>query len=489
MLRFVKIIIALIISLLLTYFLQANYIVKFISQVIGVIIWLGILTSNQEFYFKSIWLIIIVVNPFAGIILYIAFGLDYRSTRLYAKKVKNDLLFESYNQYNQSYALNDKWQRIMHHIGKRKIYQNSELILLENGEIKFKHLIESIKKAKKFIHLEYYIIHRGKLYDELIDELAKKAKTGVKVRIIGDGLGCFKIDADEIKRLKQLGIELIKFSKIKNPFFNEKLNFRNHRKIAVIDNEIGYVGGINIGDEYIGCSKKYGIWHDTHLAIKGDGIYDLQLTFIKDWYYETKENLLEEDPELLKFNKIVSDDLIQITPSGADNKDFAIKDMFFKLITTAQKEIVIMTPYLVPDFDVIRALVTAAKNGVLVKIIVPGIPDRKIVGIINHSYYEELLKVGIEIYEVKATFVHSKVMLIDEELAMIGTTNLDFRSFNLNFEITTFLKSKKVVSQMQKVCRKDYENSKKISYDEYLNEQNIVKNLIQKVVQLFAPFF
>ncbi len=489
MIRLLKLLVAIIFTVLITVVIQENILVQTISKIIGVIIWLGILTSDLEFYFKSVWLIIILVNPFAGVILYIAFGLDYRSNILFGNKVKKDMEFDQYNIGNESYTLTNKWERIMHHIGKNKIYQNSKLTLLENGQVKFEDLFEEMRNATEYIHLEYYLIHKGEIEQELFGILKGKAKEGVKCRLLCDGLGAFSISTNEMKEYRKLGIEIHKFGDLRNPLFNEKINIRNHRKIAVIDGRVGYVGGINIGDEYTRITKKYGQWHDTHLKVEGDGIYDLQLTFLKDWFYQTGEDLVLLNPNYLEFNKIVHTGLIQIVPSGPDYKEFAIKDMIFKIITSAEKEVTIMTPYLVPDFDVVRALITASKNGVDVRLIVPGIPDRKVVGVINRSYYSQLLKAGIKIYEVNSTFVHSKVMIVDQEIAMIGTTNLDFRSFNLNFEITSFIMEEQVINSLVQISENDFNNSELLNYDEWEQKKNIGVELVRKTIQLFAPFF
>ncbi len=489
MLRVFKLLIAVVLTIIITVLIQENIIVQTISKVIGVIIWLGILTSDLEFYFKSVWLIIILVNPFAGVILYIAFGLDYRSNLLFNNKVKKDAHFEQYIVRNESYNLQDKWQRIMHNLGGNKIYQNSKLKLLENGEVKFKDLFEQMRLAQEYIHLEYYLIHNGQIKDELFDILIEKAREGIKCRVLCDGLGAFDITTKEMKEYRKLGIEIYKFGDIRNPLFNEKVNIRNHRKIAIIDGRVAYVGGINIGDEYVYETEKYGVWHDTHLRVEGDGIYDLQLTFLRDWHYQTGEDLIIGNPHYIEFEKIVNESLIQIIPSGPDHKKFAIKDLIFKLMTSAEREITIMTPYLVPDFDIVRAMITASKNGVDVHLIVPGNPDRKIVGVINRSYYSQLLKAGIKIYEVNSTFVHSKVMIVDQEIAMIGTTNLDFRSFNLNFEITSFIKDVGIISELTRISEEDFANSQLITNEMWQAKHNIAVELVRKTIQLFAPFF
>ncbi len=489
MVRLLKLLIALIISVWLTVYLQDTLIIRVITQIIGVVIWLGILGSDQEFYFKTTWLIIILINPYAGLILYIAFGFDYRSKQVYTRKIKGEERFLKYkNQITEENYAN-KWERILINLGERQIYQNNKLTLLENGEKKFEKLKEKIKAAEIYIHLEYYIIRDSKIWDEIVLLLSDAVERGVKVRVICDGVGSLQLTKKNFNYYRKLGIEIYKFSDVKNPAYNDKLNLRNHRKIAIIDGKYGFVGGINIADEYIGISEKYGTWHDTHLMIQGEVIRELALTFAKDWYYETKDDILTNQEDVyFNFPNQGGNDNVQILASGPDNKEFSIKDVYFKLIAEAKDEVVIMTPYLVPDYELLRSMITAAKNKVKIKVIVPGKPDKLVVGIINRSYYDDLLNAGIEIYEVKQTFVHSKVMIVDNELAVIGTTNLDFRSFNLNFEITAFTNSKDVISDLQKIAKKDYNNSRKIDYEEWQN-RSIFTHLIRKAIQLFAPFF
>ncbi len=489
MIRLIKLLLALIISLWLTFYLHDTYIIRVITQVIGVIAWIGILASDQEFYFKTTWLIIILINPYAGLILYIAFGFDYRSKRVYTRKIRGEERFLKYKKTNNPKTVTDEWQRILHNLGSKNIYENNKLTLLANGDVKFRELIKRLEAAHTYIHLEYYIIHDSKIWDTILKVLKVKAAEGVQVRILCDGVGSLRLSNNVMKSYEKYGIEMHKFSDVKNPAYNDKLNLRNHRKIAVIDGEYGFVGGINIGDEYIGQSKKYGIWHDTHLMIEGQGIRELALTFAKDWFYETKEDLLtNQEKTYFTFPEKCGKDNVQILASGPDNKMFSIRDVYFKLIANAKDEVVVMTPYLVPDYEILRALITAAKNQVKIKLIVPGKPDKFVVGLINRSYYDDLLEAGAEIYEVNKTFVHSKVLIIDNEITAIGTTNLDFRSFNLNFEITAFSQSKTIINQLQEIAAIDYQASKKINYEEWQN-RTIFTHLLRKTIQLFAPFF
>ena len=284
--------------------------------------------------------------------------------------------------------------------------------------------------------------------------------------------------------MKSYGIEIVPFLPTKFPIIGGKLNYRNHRKIAVIDGKIGYTGGINIGDEYMGKNKKFGYWRDTHIRIEGTSVYMLQMTFLIDWYYNTKEVLLDKEyfPKLSE----CGNSMIQVVASGPDSDWEAIHYAYFLGICQAKKSIYIETPYFIPDESILRALKSAALSGVDVRIIFPKIVDHKIVNTASYSYFDDILKSGGKVYLYNKGFIHSKVIIIDDIIASTGSANMDLRSFMLNFEINAFIYDETVIELMKNDFFEDMKSSEEINIQEFKN-RSIVKKSKESIARLFSP--
>lgn len=509
--NFTKFIILLLSTLLIIHYVNQNIYALIILYIIGIMTWLTILISEAEYYTKVIWLMFIMFDPLFGLLMYISFGHNYKSKIIYKEKLNYDKIINQYKNKSSKYLiknikntdknkiiigdtldnfiLNNHYQ-ILKNIGKEKIYQNFNYELLPSGEIKFKKLKELLQNAKEYIHLEYYIISDSNILNELIEILIQKASQGIEIRILYDAIGGNKLSEYNINKLKNNNIQIECFGKYRLPILNNKINFRNHRKIAIIDGEYAIIGGINISDEYIGYTQKYGHWRDMSIMLEGEVLHELQLTFARDWYFTTKENFIANNEEkYLKTYQInQTEDCIQIINNGADHKKNSTKDVYFKLMATAVKSITIYTPYFVPDYDIINALRTAAENGVEVNIFLPGIGDKKIVHELSRIYYRRLIEVGINVYEMKESFLHAKILMIDDDLSTIGTTNIDYRSFNLNFEITALMISKKLNQELKELTQQSIAISQKIKLRD-VKKKKFIDKLIANFVQLFAPFF
>src|SRR5699024_5611477 len=263
-----------------------------------------------------------------------------------------------------------------------------------------------------------------------------------------------------------------------------KLNYRNHRKIAVIDGSIGYTGGINIGDEYLGMNKKFGYWRDTHIRVEGTAVYMLQMVFLTDWYYNTKEILLTKR----FFPKIgyCGDSMVQVVASGPDSDWEAIHYAYFSAICQAKKSIYIETPYFIPDESLLKALNTAALSGIDVRIIFPKIADHKIVNTASYSYFNDILKSGGKVYLYTKGFIHSKVIIIDDKIASTGSANMDLISFMLNFEINAFIYDKQVIDVMTKDFLEDMNNSEELNIKDF-NNRSMTQKLKESIARLFSP--
>lgn len=486
--KLIKFIIVLALSLFVLFVAPKYLAVEVTFHIIAVYLWFRILGSDREYYSKLIWLLTLLFSPYFGVICFILLGSTYKSIKLYREKTITDRMLSKYEGPHVTSDKEDEYVRIMKNLGKSSIYSNSNVELLQDGKEKFPYLINELKKAKDHIHIEYFIFKESEIGNEIMDVLIDKAQNGVEVRLLVDSVGC-SISNGRIKEMRHAGIKFKKFSDIFFPLLSSKANFRNHRKIVVIDAKVAFVGGHNIGDEYNGTTDKYGYWRDTHLVVRGDAVHDFQITFAKDWYYETKENifLLDEFKYLKNDHDIINEnELIQVVNNGPDNKNISTKDIYFKMIANAKHQITIMTPYFIPDYDIVKALTTAAQNGVKIRLMVPGVPDKKMVYAVTRTHYDKLLGAGVEVYELDGSFVHSKILVIDDNLSTIGTVNMDFRSFNLNFEITAFVSSEEIAAQLLERFDKDVAISTRIEMATWM-QRPIIGRYFANFVQIFSP--
>ena len=343
-----------------------------------------------------------------------------------------------------------------------------------------------MKEAKDHIHLEYFIVKDSQIAREIQAILIEKAKSGVEVRLLYDDFACWrlKIRGAFLKELKEAGVKCAAFLPTKFPIFGGQLNYRNHRKIAVIDGKISYTGGLNIGDEYMGKFKKFGYWRDSHIRIRGIATHMLQLIFIIDWYLTTKE-LLNDEKYMPKM-EIIGDTAIQVVGTGPDSKWEDIHYAFFAAISQAKKRVYIETPYFIPDESLLKAIKTAALSGVDVRIIFPQKIDHYLVNVASYSYLEEIMKAGGKVYLYQKGFIHSKVFLVDDDLASIGSSNMDLRSFMLNFEVNAFIYDRDYVNKIADQFYADQEDSIQLLEEDY-RLRNMWVRLAESISRLFSP--
>ncbi|GGH83998.1 cardiolipin synthase [Pullulanibacillus pueri] len=458
---------------------------------IGIIIFL----ENRNPTKTITWLMLLALFPVVGFIFYIAFGQSYRKKRLFRKRAYlEELSFEASSSngiidYDKLQLMGEHQQstiRLAQRLGQYPVSFATETRVLTNGDATFREIINAISQAKHHIHLEYYIIRDDGLGSEIRDLLIEKAQQGVEVRLLYDSVGSWRLPKRYVNELKKAGIKTVPFFPVKLPFFNHKINFRNHRKIVVIDGKIGFTGGLNIGDEYLGKSKSFGFWRDTHLLVKGEAVRSLQAIFLQDWYYMTGEFIsdviyFQAEPVHKEGNGAV-----QLVSSSPDDEWEVIKNLFFSMIVSAKRSIWIASPYLIPDEDILSALKVAALGGIDVKLLVPKHPDKKIVFYASHSYFPELLEAGVNIHEYQNGFLHSKVIIVDHELASIGTANMDMRSFHLNFEVNAFLYRTESTIQLVADFIDDLENSVPIDW-EVFKKRPILIRVFESTSRLLSP--
>jgi len=344
--------------------------------------------------------------------------------------------------------------------GRAAYTEGNDVQIFTEGGPKFDALVADILGARQHIFLQYFIVRDDSLAKRIIEALTSRAREGVQVRMLVDGLGCLRTPSSLFTPLISAGGEVATFM----PLHLGALNYRNHRKIAIIDGRIGYVGGLNIGNEYLGLSKRFGFWRDTHLRIRGDAVHQLTLSFIMDWNFAHKKEPLSLSGDLFPANNIQpGTSALQILSSGPDTEWSSIQYAYMKLINSANSQIIMQSPYFIPDDSILEALRLAALSGVDVRIMIPAHPDHPFVYWAALSYLGDLLRAGVRCYKYEKGFIHSKVMVIDECIASIGTANLDVRSFRLNFEINAIIYDLKLAAETAKQFHKDVQDCSEIT--------------------------
>ncbi|MFB5676363.1 cardiolipin synthase [Paenibacillus terreus] len=445
------------------------------------------------------WLLVLSFIPVLGFVLYLLFAQNLTRRHLFqwadlnklgTDKVLHrqlDSLSSDDFHFRNPATLEYKELIHMHLVNNRAVYtEDNSVLLFTDGRDKFGQLFEDIENAQDFIHIQYYIIRRDTLGKRLLKALTEKARQGVKVRVLYDELGSRSLTKGFFRSFREAGGEVEVFFPSKLHLINLRLNYRNHRKIVIIDGKIGYIGGFNVGDEYLGMNPKFGYWRDTHLRIQGQAVYALQTRFILDWNQASRNHDISYELDL--FPEVVSDGCVgmQIVTSGPDSESEQIKYGLIKMISSAKKSILIQTPYFIPDASLQDALRIAILSGVEVSIMIPDKPDHMFVYWATLSHIGEMLKVGARVYIYNNGFIHAKTIVVDEEIASVGTANIDVRSFRLNFEVNAFLYDEGIAEHMARIFDKDIAVSHQLTYDEYLKRPNWIK-IKESISRLLSP--
>lgn len=468
-------------------------------SLIAILIGILIFMENRQPSKTITWLIVLAVNPVLGFIFYIMFGQSYRKKKMFAEKMAQDEKayfnaseFRPESSLHKS-SMGDHQQlmyRLAQKLGKSPISFYTDTQILTNGTETFEKIKQELRNAKHHIHLEYYIVRDDELGREFKQILIDKVSQGVEIRFLYDAVGCWNLPDAYWQELREAGVQTKSFLPVRIPLFSNKVNFRNHRKIVVVDGKVGFIGGLNIGDEYLGKDEYFGFWRDTHLWLHGEAVRSLQLIFLQDWYYMTDEKLSDHDHELiyLKAPQVEKQGLggVQMVGGGPDHEWEVIKNLFFSMIVSAKRSIWIASPYFIPDEDILSALKIACLSGIDVRLMVPSIPDKRIVFYASRSYFPELLEAGMKIYNYKTGFMHSKVVIVDEELASIGSSNMDMRSFHLNFEINCFLYGSESIKKLVADYEADMAVSEEITMESFKGRA-LPQKIVESLSRLASP--
>lgn len=450
------------------------------------------------------YLLLAIFVPFFGMAFYFTFGINYRRRKMYSKKLLEDeemalrirqrLYENSLQVINYADGISPEKKELAYLLlndSMSPVTDDNDVKLLVNGEQKFPEVINALKAAKHHIHIEYYIYEDDYIGRTIEETLIQKVKEGVTVRFIYDDFGSRSIRRKLVKRLKANGVQVFPFMKIIFVPFANRINYRNHRKIIVIDGKTGFVGGINISDRYINYSrdkKHKTYWRDTHLRVDGSAVKYLQYLFLCDWNFCSKEKL-QQNPEFFPSTDLPvapEGKMVQMAASGPDSATPTILYSILKAIGLARKEILITTPYFIPGESLLDSLTMASLSGVSIKILVPHHSDSIFVNTAVKSYYEELLHVGVEVYRYKKGFVHAKTIAIDRELAIVGTANMDYRSFDLNFEVNAIVYDWQTAAELSNSFYDDLQYAQKIDPIQWFKRPK-AKRLLEKTVRLVSP--
>lgn len=470
-----------------------------LNYVLAIALALFILLKNKNPIRTLSYLFILAVLPFLGLLVYYLFGQDYRKSKIFEKKkVLDDRRIQEFRDefslddlgkkaFEEKYGnKNAKIRRLLQNNQRSILTYDNEVVLLRNGEEKFPKLWKDLETAEKHIHLEYFSIKDDALGTDLINILCKKAKAGVKVRFIYDDVGS-DIHSKLKDALTHSGVEHHAFMPVLFSNSTGKLNYRNHKKIVVIDGKIGYVGGINIEKKYDNRYDNGTYWRDTHLRLEGGGVGALQSSFLLSWNFASKADM-PHDNDLFFFDKPKTKEpvAVQITDSGPDADWPNIMEALFCALTGAEHRIFITTPYFMPNDAIFLALTTACRGGVDVRVIIPYASDSWVAQYATDSYIEESLLSGLRIYRYKKGFIHAKTTVVDDHFATVGTANFDYRSFSINFEVNALLYNDELNDELAQLFQEDLEECEEVTLDRW-QQRGLGRKLKESFSRLLAP--
>lgn len=455
----------------------------YLATVLAII---GVVLSENRNPVKSLaWITVLLTLPGIGILLYLFFGRSIKNTRMISRRNKRRLRqSEAANESSADLSALSDSERQQVDMGRALtgavFHTGNSVEVFNDGESKFRSLLADIESAQSYIHLQYYIIADDSTGTQLADALLRKAAEGVKVRVIYDHIGSFGTSNAFFRRLREGGVETHPFFRVTFPLLATRINWRNHRKICVIDGRVGYIGGMNIADRYL-TGGPFNKWRDTHLRITGPAVVALQYSFAVDWSFMGNP-LITESVDMTPRG----DASMQMLRSGPTSEWSNVEFMMLKAIGNARKRVYIQTPYFLPTEGMLRALQTAAFARVDVRVMIPARSDSRILTYASGSYIMECLRAGIKIYLYEAGMIHSKTMIVDDTFSGVGSANIDFRSFEHNFEATMFIYSADINSQLRRQFLADQRESTRIREADW-RHRPITQKAFESVTRLLSP--
>lgn len=464
-----------------------------IAYTVTILSIVGVVLSENRNPVKSLaWVTVLILFPIGGIILYIFFGRSIRGAHMISRRKKRQLLrsepaLQTPEPIPQHYTHESRQQiTLARSLTGARFYDNCRVEVFADGASKFARLKDDLRNARQFIHLQYYIFEDDKIGHEIRDILIDRAKAGVKVRVIYDHIGSIHVRGRFFREMQRAGIEVYPFFRVAFPPFATKVNWRNHRKVCVIDGVVGYVGGMNIADRYLDGGK-FGFWRDVHLRLTGPGVASLHFSFAIDWSFMGQPLI-----NTTAVTRPVAPDApgvpvaLQYVSSGPTGEWSNVAMVLLKAIGNAKRRVLIQTPYFLPTESMLRTLQTAALAKVDVRVMIPRHSDSRILTYAGYSYIRQCLRAGIKIYLYEAGMLHSKVVIIDDDFCSIGSANIDFRSFEHNFEGNMMLYSPQLNTIMRHRFAEDISDSTRISINAW-RKRPLLQKVAESIVRLLSP--
>lgn len=463
-----------------------------ILEALFLIVWVGtiivVITENRNPVKTLAWVMVLVFLPVIGFVLYVFFGMDMRRTRIIGKRSLSKLSQKPLLNF-ADYAVNtppapyEKLVSMMKKASFSYLLGDNKVQVFVDFPMMLQDMLRSIASAKHHIHVQFYIFMDDAVGRFLRDVLIDKARQGVKVRLLYDDVGSWKAKNRFFREMKEAGIEVYPFGEVKFAALSQRVNYRNHRKVVIVDGEVGYIGGMNVAERYYN-GVSWGRWRDTHLRIDGMAVNALQMSFFVDWYYATRE-LVSNAVYFPKVRRQGNTDM-QIVTSYPMGEWKTIMQGLLQVISQSRRYLYIQTPYFLPTEPILMALRNAALAGVDVRLMVPLRGDSLLVDLASHSYYKEAMTAGVKIYQYEAGYLHSKVVLADDNFVTVGSTNIDFRSFEHNFEINAFIYDPEVVREMKRIFMNDLEHSRRVVASEW-KKRPLWNRFWESLVRLLSP--
>ena len=481
--------------LLWKFSIQFTFVNYTIHVLAGVIV-LRIVSRRMNPSYKLAWTFVILMFPVLGLFIYYVFGRSEltKRTRNRMQKVSDEvmtLLPDDGSIQERMRSSSESAANQSHYISqwaKFPVYENTATQYYASGEEMFPDMLKALQEAEHFIFLEYFILDEGTMYDQVTEILIRKAKEGVDVRLIYDDMGCITtMPAHFYRKLQAHGIKCAAFNPFR-PILSVILNNRDHRKIFVVDGKIAFTGGINIADEYINAKKRFGYWKDTGIRLEGDAVWSFTCMFLSMWDYivRSSEDYSRFMPQVHQTQEFATDGFVQPYGDTPLDKENTGENVYMNIISRARRYVYIFTPYLIIDNEMKTILCNAAKSGVDVRIVTPGIPDKKLVYLLTQADYGILIENGVKIYQYTKGFIHAKCFVCDDEIATVGSINMDYRSLYLHFECGVFLYQSKAVLQVKEDAWNTIAQSEPVTQEFCKNRKWYVR-LLQSVLRLFAP--
>ncbi|MGG7145110.1 cardiolipin synthase [Clostridium nigeriense] len=471
-------------------------IIFFISFIVNLFIIFIIILFGKKRPEKTLsWMLILIILPPIGLMLFVFLGRNWKVNTLDKNLKEKAINLSTFTLLKENKILIE-YKSLITLLASNSyspLFLNNQITILDGGVEKFKRMKEKLQGASDHIHLEYYIVKNDKIGNEIKDILIQKAKEGVKIRFIIDKVGSIKLNHKYIKDLKNAGVDVVFYSYVLAPllrFINTQINYRNHRKIVIIDGKVAFLGGINIGDEYLGLGK-LGDWKDCHIMIEGDCVLGLQSVFLDDFssikkYNNEQVSVLSNIENYFKNHSFNGNIPMQIIRSGPDSEFPSIMQALIKMISSAKKSINIITPYFIPSEGLMDSLKIAALSGIKISLIFPEKADHFTVNRASQTYLSELKKSGANIYMYdKDSFIHSKLLTVDEKICTIGTANMDIRSFELNYEINTVIYNENITREIDTIFKNLLKNCRSFNYKEY-EDRSILSKFIDGISRLLS---